>query len=266
MSPEAVTGVAVDGRAEVFSLGVVLYEMLAGERPFGGRTLEETLASVLTDPVPSVAAHRPLDLDPVPPEVDALVTRALAKKPSERCTMLELYRGLSALLSSPTGELPNTLMSIVRPSKPRAEAPLSPAVGEIDALIDRMQRRTAAPTSQSSLDAPMPPAKRRWKLALTAIFGGAGLATGSFFLLRPRPQPPASAPIATPAPLPVTSTEPAPIKASDPPPPPPVTAPAPQSAPIKKERSHKATPAKHDVAREPHTPHVHTDDALKDFK
>lgn len=75
MAPEQALGGETDGRADLFSLGILLYEMLTGRNPFAAATVTDTLMNVirLTPPPPS-------SLQPdVPAELDALVTRALAK-------------------------------------------------------------------------------------------------------------------------------------------------------------------------------------------
>jgi serine/threonine-protein kinase len=80
MSPEQASGGQVDGRSDLYSLGCVLYEMLAGESPFPGPSSQTILARHLVDPMPSVRAANPA----VSEVVDAAVTRALAKRPAER--------------------------------------------------------------------------------------------------------------------------------------------------------------------------------------
>jgi Tol biopolymer transport system component/predicted Ser/Thr protein kinase len=77
MSPEQASGVAVDARSDIFSFGVVLYELLSGRRPFSGRTDLETLHKVVQE-VPE-----PLPAD-IPARLRDLVEKALEKDPAER--------------------------------------------------------------------------------------------------------------------------------------------------------------------------------------
>jgi len=83
MSPEQVAGVPVDGRADLFSLGVVLYEMLTGRNPFvreGDTTPLPVMHRISVEPHPRVRA-----LDPaIPAAFERIVDRALAKKPQDR--------------------------------------------------------------------------------------------------------------------------------------------------------------------------------------
>ncbi|HTS23958.1 MAG TPA: serine/threonine-protein kinase [Casimicrobiaceae bacterium] len=80
MAPEQVVGRQVDGRADVFSLGAVLYEMLTGFAPFFGGDLEAVLYQVINEtPAPPSSRNRAL-----PVVFDYIVTRALAKHPQDR--------------------------------------------------------------------------------------------------------------------------------------------------------------------------------------
>jgi eukaryotic-like serine/threonine-protein kinase len=81
MSPEqAMAEPRIDGRADTYALGCVLYEMLAGHPPFLGTTAQEILARHTLDPVPPLRTIRP----ELPAELDRAVSKALAKAPADR--------------------------------------------------------------------------------------------------------------------------------------------------------------------------------------
>jgi len=93
MSPEQAQGQSLDARSDVFSFGVVLYEMLSGNRPFGGTSTAEVLSAVLRDD------PRPLQS---PPAFARIVRRCLAKQPGERFqTMEELRVALELAATEP---------------------------------------------------------------------------------------------------------------------------------------------------------------------
>jgi serine/threonine-protein kinase len=80
MSPEQLNGDAVDGRSDLFSLGVILYTMLTGYRPFQGNSALTVCFKVVNrDPVPATV----LDTD-LPPGLDSIIERAMAKDPAQR--------------------------------------------------------------------------------------------------------------------------------------------------------------------------------------
>ena len=80
MSPEQLGGEAVDGRSDLFSLGVVLYTLLTGYRPFQGNSARTVAFKVVNrDPVPATILETEL-----PPGLDYIITRAIAKDPSQR--------------------------------------------------------------------------------------------------------------------------------------------------------------------------------------
>jgi serine/threonine-protein kinase len=80
LSPEQIEGRKQDGRSDLFSLGVVLYEMITGVRPFAGDSLGDVCAQILTDkPIP------PTKINPsLPAAFDRIIARCLAKNPDER--------------------------------------------------------------------------------------------------------------------------------------------------------------------------------------
>ena len=81
MAPEQAMGErAIDGRADIYALGAVLYEMLVGEAPFTGPTVQAIVARVMTEQPRSVTAQR----RSVPAHVNATVLRALEKLPADR--------------------------------------------------------------------------------------------------------------------------------------------------------------------------------------
>lgn len=80
MSPEQVRGKTLDGRSDVFSLGVVLYEMLTGKDPFERATTGDTIAAILTENPPPVVVENPT----APVELERILNKALRKNPDER--------------------------------------------------------------------------------------------------------------------------------------------------------------------------------------
>jgi non-specific serine/threonine protein kinase len=88
MSPEQWNGVEpVDERADVYSLGIVLYEMIVGLPPFAGRTAQVIMARHMMDPVPPMHSARPT----VPQRLEHAVQRALAKVPGDRYDSLAQF-------------------------------------------------------------------------------------------------------------------------------------------------------------------------------
>jgi serine/threonine protein kinase len=81
VSPEMVRGDAVDGRADLYSVGVMLYEMLSGRLPFDYPTVEQIIAAHVKQPAPKFAK---IGAGQIPPAIEATVQISLSKFPSER--------------------------------------------------------------------------------------------------------------------------------------------------------------------------------------
>jgi serine/threonine-protein kinase len=75
MSPEQLAGRKIDGRSDIFSLGVTLYQMLSGRLPFEGESMTQLMFAIANAPHPPIREYNPA----LPPWVDALIDSALAK-------------------------------------------------------------------------------------------------------------------------------------------------------------------------------------------
>src|SRR5262249_49359890 len=111
MSPEQLRKLRVDSRTDIWSLGVVVYEMLAGRLPFVGETPSDVMASILE--------RDPPKLDGVPAELARIVTRCLAKDVDKRYSDVnELLDEIQRLTAPPTQDArpPGILGSTTRAS------------------------------------------------------------------------------------------------------------------------------------------------------
>ncbi len=97
MSPEQASGKALDSRTDLWSLGAVLYEMLAGRPPFTGDGHLQVMHAIVHDSPPRLRELRP-DLAP---EIDRIVSRALEKEPAKRYqSAVEMVHDLSTALTA----------------------------------------------------------------------------------------------------------------------------------------------------------------------
>ena len=239
MSPEAATGLGTDGRTDVFSLAVILYEMLTSVLPFplppDADAYMGYVQRLLNLPPPTVTTFRLRKLDPVPAEVEEVIARALEKEPSKRYRMVEfqtaLRQRLEAIANASGGVVRSPMATMLStttlPDEPASKQPtLTTPSGEIDALLSRMQ----TPVPAATIDGHHTPAPVRAPsriagvlLGIAAVFVAMAIGIGVWTMRRStQPEP---VPVATeakpPAPPPTVTHAPAPV------PPPSRPAPAP---------------------------------------
>jgi len=131
MSPEQLRGGALDGRSDLYGLGVVLFEMLTGRLPFPCETPEQSMAAHLETLPPAVSEAAP-DAE-VPRELEALVARLLAKDPGARPATAE---ELGELLATSIADAPATAVGGKRSDPPgHARAPLGRREGNLRAAL-----------------------------------------------------------------------------------------------------------------------------------
>lgn len=101
MSPEQAQGGKVDTRADIYSLGIILYEIVSGERPFTGDSAVTVMMKHIQEPVPDLSQI----LRPVPTELANIISKALAKDPQDRyATAGEMAQELRAIPLDNLGE------------------------------------------------------------------------------------------------------------------------------------------------------------------
>jgi len=153
MSPEQVKGKPIDGRSDLFGVGVLLYEMLTGEKPFDGQNVTTIIYKIVSEnPIPP----RELDVT-IHPGLSAVVTKALAKVPDERYQTgaalvadLENYKSFGSDAGA-TQLIPKVGDSTLVTSPPTQARPPAP-----DAVAT--PATAAVPLTPSAAVAPAPPA------------------------------------------------------------------------------------------------------------
>ena len=146
VAPEQARGELVGPATDIYALGVVLFELLAGEVPYGGDSFVAIALRHVNDPVPSIRARRP----DVAWRLDTAVTRALAKRPADRfpsmaalVTELEACRaeaggtsdGETAILTALTTQQPALGSGAAAAERPRRKRPAWPLVAGLTGLL-----------------------------------------------------------------------------------------------------------------------------------
>jgi serine/threonine-protein kinase len=193
MSPEQARGGEVDARSDLWSVAVIVYQALVGERPFAGTSLGDVLVRICSDPLP-VASSRAPDL---PSEVDAFFERALCRSPDGRYqSARELAEALTALAAGAPRRIPRSSPG----PAPRLDATASvaaissrppdvatEAAGPLAPPAPVVREETAAPieTSPSLRGSPAEGPRRRSRhVALFALGGAVTVAAAGWAALR----------------------------------------------------------------------------------
>ncbi|MBI5824424.1 MAG: protein kinase [Chloroflexi bacterium] len=98
MSPEQIRGREVDGRADIYSLGIVFFEMVAGRKPYNANTPIELSMQHLHDPIPKAKQF----VRDLPAEVDQIIAKAIAKNPEDRYPTMAIFAQALEKLSGTT--------------------------------------------------------------------------------------------------------------------------------------------------------------------
>ncbi len=228
MAPEQLeSSKDVDSRADIWSLGVVFYELLSGKQPFGGDTLPQLCVSIREHEAPSLVGLRP----DVPAELDRVVQRCLAKRRQDRYpSVAELVLDLAPFASAKTQGSVESARRLVRAAA--ATVDFAESSPDVQSVRSEAPARTPSSTVAATISIAKPePNRRRWLGAALVVVAVAVLAVGALrFGVVPvaekAPAPTTTEPATARAPVVETSASSAPAAAaSAAPPPEPVLAP-----------------------------------------
>jgi eukaryotic-like serine/threonine-protein kinase len=218
MSPEQlVSAKHVDHRSDVWALGIVLYETLAGSPPFAGDTMPEIVAKILQSPLPSLRAVRP----DAPAEIEPVIARCTAKDPTARFgDVAELARALVAFAPDAARSADRATRILGRSAEPPSSKPATDAVPPSHSPEGAAQSEVRSHAAWGNTRAAGVPRRNVARYALASVLGVATI-VGGFAVFGGRGPPPASAPVSAssgPAdPLPPAVSLPASVVLSPPP-------------------------------------------------
>jgi serine/threonine protein kinase len=155
VAPERIKDQPLDGRSDLFSLGVVLWELLAGRKLFRGKSDFQTLKNVTEMEVPAPSSLRP----DVPPELDRIVARVLARDPADRTptgqALAEELDGVLAALRYQTRALPDLLQELFGSELTSRQIPTGKLTAELLATCVAETSIGSAPTPGTITSAPV---------------------------------------------------------------------------------------------------------------
>jgi len=156
-APEQVRCRAVDGRTDLFAVGIVLWELITGQRLFARETDLESLRAILNEPVPRLGMFA----TDVPEALEAIVARALSREPADRYASAEAMRAdLEAVIRAegwPAGSLElERFMTLLFADETRTEAACPPETLSPSDSEGATQIEVRLPEADDSLDADLP--------------------------------------------------------------------------------------------------------------